>query len=66
MRKLQCVLGAVKCTFHAKDAFRRVFPFPRIVRNLNVHRADPFTLSATDALVFVTLDTGQGKVTHRF
>jgi len=58
------ILGAVPHALHAKDAFRSVLAFPRIVRYVHVHGAYLFAFPAGDAFVLIAFDPQQGEVAH--
>ena len=48
----------------AEDALRPIFPLAGFAVDLHVHRADPQTLAAMDALLLVAVDAQQGKIAH--
>lgn len=62
--RLQCFLGAGLDAFHAEDTLGSVFPFSGIVGYIHIHGADPFALSAGNALFLITGNADDGKIAH--
>ena len=63
---LQCFCRTDLRTFLTKDAFCGILTTARVVFYLNIHRTDLQTFPTIDTFFFITLDTKQGIIAHRF
>ena len=60
----QRIFGAALYAFHTKNTFRAVFPVPRIIGYVYIHRTYTSALSAVDAFVFFACDADQREAAH--
>ena len=63
---MQRLCGASLRAFIAENALCYVFSIARFFIDLHVHRADTQTFPAMDALILITVDAQQRKITHGF
>ena len=62
----ECSFGTVLYAFHAMNALRAVFPVPRIVRDIDVHRTYPFAFPARDTFLLIASYPQKREITHGF
>ena len=61
---MQRLCGTGLCALVAENTLRSVFPLAGFLVDLHIHRADPQTLAAVDALVLIAVDAQQRKIAH--
>ena len=58
------VLWTILNTLHAQNTLRSVLSFPRVVRYINIHRADLFSFPAGYTFICIAFYPQQGEITH--
>ena len=65
-RHLQRIFWTIFHTLKAKNTFCAILSFSRIICNINFHWTHFFTFTTRNTFTFITFDSEQRKITHRF